>query len=272
MKSNRFIIVAALVFSALFAAPAPAAPAKRAAPRPSASPKAMTPEQIISEIHNRFMKQKFRTMTYDETRVVSNESITPGKKGVMDLNFENGATYVSRYFYQAPAKHGYRELSNPIKNYWIGSPNQPGALPMDEKWKDKVVSWFNLYISTPQMYRGINCYRVTLVPKPGAPKNLFNMTWYIDPNTFSIIKFIFLIADDTNRVSSTGQVYYKPVNNYMLPYKAIWRTTVKNMPYIFLQKTTMKNYRFNIPLDESVFKEEFPDDWFKNLKEKPYAK
>ena len=56
----------------------------------------------------------------------------------------------------------------------------------------------------------------------------------------------------------------------MLPYKGDWKTKVSSLPYIFMQKTTITNYRVNIPLDESVFKEEFPENWFKNLDEKPY--
>ena len=272
MNLSRYLIAIVIFNAALSpAAGVAAAPAKGGHARPAVrTAAAMAPEQIVSEIHKRFVAQKFRTITYDETRVVSYESLTPGKKGLMNLNLENGAMYMARYFYQAPAKHGYRDLSKPIKNFWIGSPNQPGALPMDEKWKDKVLSWFNLYGSPPRTYRGKKCYLVTLVPKPGAPKNLFNMTWYVDPADFTVLKFIFLITDSTSTISSTGEMYYKPLNGYMLPYKANWRTKVSSLPYIFMQRTTIKNYRINIPLDESVFKEVFPENWFKNLNEKPY--
>jgi hypothetical protein len=265
---SLMLIIGLMLSAAAFAAPAKKEPAAKA--RASAAPQKMTPEGIVSEIHRRFMAQKFRTMTYDEVRVISYEAISKDKKGMMTLNMQNGATYIARNFYQAPAKHGYRALNNPVKNYWIGSPNQPGALPMDEKWKDKVLSWFNLYGSPTQLYRGKKCYIVSLVPKHSAPKNLYNMTWYVDPDSFSVLKFIFLIEDKTNTVSSTGELYYKPINNYMLPYKGAWRTTVSSFPYIFRQNTELKNYRFNIPLDESVFKEEFPENWFKTLKEKPY--
>jgi hypothetical protein len=252
------------------AAAAPVAGKQRAA---SGAPGlSMTPEQVVTEIYNRFMAQKIRSMTYDEVRVIAYESNSPGSEGLTPLNEANGATYLARYFYQAPARHGYRSLTNPIKNYWIGSPNQPGALPMDERWKDKVISWFNIYKSPQQAYRGRKAAAVTLVPKPSAPKNLYPMTWLVDPDKFIVIKFIFLVeGKDNSTVSTTGEMYYKNINGYLLPSSSKWSTRASTLPYLFKQKSAFKNYHINIPLDDSVFKEEFPENWFENLNQKPIA-
>ncbi len=240
-----------------------AGPARSVAPDPK-----MTPEQIIGKIHASFMAQKIKTLTYDETRTVYYVS-RGANEGVMPLNPDNGATYIARYFYQAPASHGYRTISNPIKNYWIGSPNQPGALPMDEKWKDKIFAWFDVYRPKDMEYRGRKCYLVALLPKKNTPKNLYPMTWYVDPEKFIVIKFYFLIGNKEKSVSTKGEMYYKKINGRLFPSSAVWNTQVSGLPYDFKQKSTFSNYRFNVPLDESVFKEEFPEDWFKDLGEKP---
>lgn len=262
-----------IIASTALSAPA----AKTKAPKKTAKPSAaapgfsMSPEAIVAEIHNRFMGQNIKTMTYDEVRTVTYSSNSPGSEGLTPLNKANGSVYLARYFYQAPARHGYRALTKPIKNYWIGSPNQPGAIPMDERWKEKVMTWYSVYKSPPQNYRGRKTVVITLVPKRSAPKNLYPMTWLVDPNKFIVIKFLFLITGkDGKTVSTTGEMYYKDINGYLLPASSSWTTHVSKLPYLFKQKSTFKNYRVNIPLDDSDFEEEFPKDWFKNLNEKPY--
>ncbi len=229
----------------------------------------LTPQQIVTKIHGKFLAMKIKSMAYDESRTVFYVSRSEGNEGMMALNKNNGATYIARYFFQAPAKHGYRIISNPIKNYWIGSPNQPGALPMDEKWKDKVFEWFDFFRPKDMEYRGRKCYLVALLPKKNAPKNLYPMTWYVDPVNFIVIKFYFLIGRGDRSVSTKGEMYYKKVNGRLLPSSAQWNTQVSDLPYDFKQKSVFSNYRFNVPLDESVFDQEFPKDWFKNLGETP---
>jgi hypothetical protein len=229
----------------------------------------LTPLQVITEIQNRFNLRNIRTMTYDETRVTSYEVLSGRGQGMMSMSPSNATTIRLRYFYQAPAKHGYRFLSEMPENYWAGSPNQPGAVPMDEKWKVKILSLYNAFLANRnEQCRERECYVLILVPRKGAPKELYPMTWYVDTKDLLVFKFIFLIsAADGKFVRSTGDVYYKKANGFYMPERSRWRTKVSNLPFMFLLNTTMDNYHFNLPLDKSDFEEEFPKDWFKKLGE-----
>ena len=233
----------------------------------------MQPDEVVSEIYNRFMKLNIKTMTYDEIRVSSYElapQVAGKQQGTMPLNAENSSTMKQRYFYQAPDKHGYRQISEPMPGYWAGSPNQPGAIPMDQKWKDKVMSWYSVTMSPKdQVAGGAQCYVVTLSPKPDTPAQ-YPMTWYVDKDKFIVLKVVFLVNKGGKKVSATGEIKYKKYSGYYMPESSKWRTKVQNLPYFFLSNSTFSNYTFNEPIDPASFKEQFPDDWFEKLGEQPY--
>ncbi|HOO57199.1 MAG TPA: hypothetical protein PLN69_10270 [bacterium] len=226
---------------------------------------------VVDAIHTRFMAHDIKTMTYDETRVMASEDIRKSAESSrMALNPSNATAMKMRNFYQAPNKHGYKMLSEQIKNYWQGSPNQAGAIPMDAEWKDKIYNWYDLYRAPDQEYRNINCIVILLKPKSDAPDNLYNMTWYIDPDKYIVLMFRYLIkGEKQENISATGEMYYEQINDMWLPVRADWRTRVSKLPFVFTQTVEIDNYHFNIPLDESVFEEQFPDRWFENMGQQP---
>ena len=249
-----YIPVAFVVFAALFAA------------APGWAQEQLTAEEIVSEIHERFMGQDFKTVVYDEIRVVSQKSPATKDGATMPLNENNASAMKLRYFYQAPDSHGYKLLSEDVDNYWAGSPNQPGALPMDHTWKEKILNWYE--VNRAEKLKEINarkCYVVTLSPKPGMPA-AYPMTWYVDSERFLILKFIFLVGAGGKKVHTTGVMTYKEVRDgYWMPASAEWKTKVEKFPQTFTSSSTFKNYQFNVPLDPSVFEEEFPDGWFEKF-------
>ena len=261
---------AKMISAALGLAAALAAGAAHAAP----VAKTTLPEDIIKAIYEKFRSYNIKTMTYDETRVISHEQTGGKQTGVMKIDPMNSAALKIRYYFQAPDKHGYRVLSDPIKDYWVGSPNQPGAMPMDSKWLDKILNWFDIHRGEDKTHRGVNCHVIALVPKPGAPEGMHTMTWFVDSEKLVILKFIFTLKDANNKPMRTeGDLVYDNFNGRYLASSATWRTTVSILPYVFIHNSAFDNHTFNIPLDESVFKEEFPDRWFEILKEPdPYER
>ncbi len=239
-----------------------------------AQTKTTLPEDIVKAIYDKFISYDIKTMTYDETRVTSHEQTGGKQPGSMKIDPMNTATLKTRYFFQAPDRHGYRVISAPIENYWAGSPNQPGALPMDRNWLDKVLKWFDIHRAPDESYRNVKCHKLVLIPKPGAPENLYTMTWYVDSVNFVVLKFVFMIRDANNRnIRSSGELFYENFNGRYLASNATWRTKVSILPYVFVHKSVFDNYTFNMPLDESVFLEEFPAKWFEALDEKnPFDK
>lgn len=226
--------------------------------------------EIVDSIYQKVMDWDFKTMSYDEIRVISYELQQGGGKTTMPMSAENGSTLKLRYFYQTPDKHGYKMLSEPVNDYWIGSPNQPGAIPMDHKWKDKVTQWYDLSrAEKTREYKGRKCYLVTLMPIDGKPA-AYPMTWYVDAENFVVLKFEFLLDMGTTKIRAVGDVTYDDIQGHLLPSRAEWRTRMTGLPYIFVSTSDYANYNFNMPLDASVFLEEFPKDWFTKLGEDPY--
>lgn len=231
----------------------------------------LTGMDILEKIQARFVEQDIKTMSYDELRVHSYE-LTKGSDspGAMPLSMGNAATLKLRYFYEAPDRHGYKLLSEVEDNYWAGSPNQPGAIAMDHTWTDKVRDSYQVKLGPDKEFDGIDCYRVILVPKSTENNVVFPMTWLIDKERLIILKFLGLINTNDMKVSMNGVINYEEMNDYWFPVSAEWKTSVSKLPYIFTNTSTYSNYRFNIPLDDSVFREEFPPNWFENLGEQPY--
>lgn len=232
--------------------------------------KSLTALDIVDRIYDKVMSWDFKTMSYDEIRIISYELQQGGGATTMPMSAENGSTLKLRYFYQTPDKHGYKLLSKPVNDYWIGSPNQPGAIPMDHKWKDKVTGWYSLSRSDgTRKYRDRDCYLVTLMPIEGKPA-AYPMTWYVDAEDFVVLKFEFLLNMGSKKIRAVGEIYYDDVQGHLLPAQAEWRTRIAGLPYIFLSTSEYTNYSFNLPLDPSVFLEEFPEDWFTKLGQDPY--
>jgi len=231
----------------------------------------MTAREIVTEMHKRFMDQDIKTYTFDEIRVTSQKN-PPSKDGtVMPLNQDNAKTMKLRYFYQAPDKHGYKLISEEIENYWVGSPNQAGALPMDHNWKDKILNWYDVSRSEKlREVRGRECFVVTLMPKEGMP-SAYPMTWYVDRERFVVLRFIFLVTSGDKKVHTVGNLTYKEVRDgFWAPASAEWRTRVADFPNQFTSSSEFTNYKFDIPLDPSVFEEEFPEGWFESPDHQPY--
>lgn len=279
MKSVKNTLALALcAFLICAAAQAPAAarkkgdavPAKKsgaAGKKKTGAPK-MTALKVVDEIQKRFNARKIRSMTCDEVRTTSYEISSGKRQGMMSISPDNATTIRLRYFYMAPNRHGYRFISEAPGNYWAGSPNQPGAIPMNEKWKEKVLSQYRVSLDKNEKCGGLECFVLTLVPLKGAPGSLYPMTWFIDTKDFLVRKFILLIrAKDGRYIYSTGEMEYGKVNGSMMPASASWRTKVSALPYVFILKVKLENYNFNIPLDDSVFEEEFPENWFEMLGE-----
>jgi hypothetical protein len=277
MKTVKYLTVAVLCVSLICAAAnvfaagrkkGGDAPAKNSAPaaKKKTAPTKMTALKVLDEIQKRFIARKIRTMTYDEVRTTSYEFSSGKQRGMMSISPDNATTIRLRYFYMAPDRHGYRFLSDAPENYWAGSPNQPGAIPMDEKWRDKVLSEYRIYLQNMDKCGGRVCYVLVLVPLKGASDELYPMTWYIDTKDFLVRKFILLIRDKDGRyIRSTGEMDYGKVNGVVMPVKSNWRTNVSELPYVFILRITMENYNFNVPLDNSVFEEEYPKNWFEML-------
>jgi len=255
---KKIFLLAVLLFAAVSGVPAGAASG------------GLSAEEIVARIYDKFMGWNFKTMTYDELRVSSMKMAQDKVGGAsMPLNESNATIMKLRYFFKAPDNHGYKLLSDPIDNYWVGSPNQPGAIPMDSHWKEKISTWYSVSKTEKnQVYRDRECYVVTLVPRENTPAH-YPMTWYVDTASFNVLKFIFLLQSNNKKMTTTGEVYYGKVNNYELPVEAHWKTKISMLPYIFLSDSIFSNHSFNVPLDDSVFKEEFPEDWFKKLGEIP---
>ncbi len=270
---SKFVFISTLAMSLFAAAVSFSAPAKKkqpakpAAKAPLKQPKTLSAFNIIQTIQDNFKKQNFKTLTYDETRTASYE-LDAGKSGaLMTFDMESATTYKLRYFYRAPDTHGYHLLTKEIKNYWIGSPTQPGALPMSENWEKKVLDWYDVMLSDNQVYRGRVCYVLILLPRPNAPKYSGNMQFYIDPASFVVLKFIVLAKNEKQTISTNGDIYYKKINGYLMPSSARIKAKISTFPYTFNQYIIYDNYRFNIPLDNSVFNLEFPKNWFENMRE-----
>ncbi len=260
MKTRILLImIAAMLFGRLAAAAA------------AVEKQELTGADIINEIQRRFIAQDIKTMSYDELRVHTYE-MTRGtdSPGTMPLSMGNGTTLKMRYFYQAPGKHGYKLLSKTEDNYWAGSPNEPGAIAMDHGWTDKVFNSYNVERGPDKVFKGIDCFRVTLIPKSVENKIIFPMTWYIDKERYIVLKFLGLVNSSDMKVSINGVIDYEKMNDYWFPVSSKWKTKVSKLPYTFINLSTYTNYRFNIPLAPSVFTEEFPPNWFENLGEKPY--
>jgi len=253
------------------AKPAPKAVSEKSSKPPAEKiGPALSAIQVIEGIQKKFIERGIRTMTYDETRVTSYEVSRGRRRGMMQVAPNNAMTIRLRYFYAAPDRHGYRFLSDMPDNYWAGSPNQPGAIPMDEKWKEKVLARYDPALAKNAPCRERDCFTLVLVPKKDAPDSLYPMTWYVDTKDFLVMKVIFLIrARDGRFVRSVGDVFYKKYAGFYMPSRSKWRTTVSTLPYVFLLETSMDNYHFDIPLDASVFEEEFPEDWFEKMGEIP---
>ncbi len=235
-----------------------------AAPHPAAT----SPQSVINKMQQKFLSYKLKSYTYDEIRVATYEVTDKSRQtGISPVAETNGSTTKARYFYQSPSKHGYRLLSERMDNYWIGSPNQLGALPMDSKWKNKVISWYSLKLLPDTTVDKNKCYSLALTPKPGKPA-AYGMTWYIDKKYLVIRKFIYDVNYGDYPLKVTGTMKFKTLKNGLLfPTSATWTTKVHGLPFIFKTKSIYTNYHFNIPLDPSVFKEEYPPDWLNKMKE-----
>jgi hypothetical protein len=228
--------------------------ALRAAPAGAA---ALSPEQVLDSIYKQFHGQNMKTMVYDEVRTVSRKMLSRSEgNGMMPMDEGNAVTYVTRVYYRAPDMHGYRMLSEQIPGFWPGTPSQENSIIMDERWLERVRESYTLNLSKDATYAGKRCYVLNLIPKPGTAWTL-NMTWYIDQQQFLILKFIHLVQKSAKRATSTtGELKYGKVRGHMVPLEARWRATGPNIPAEFVYEVKYKNYIFNVPLDESVFKRE----------------
>lgn len=226
------------------------------APRPAAAAD-LSAEQVLEKLFERFKEQKISTMMYEEIRTVSNKMRSRSSKdGMMMLNRDNATTYVMRYFYKAPDKHGYRLLTDPIKNFWPGHPSQDNAITMDERWLERVKEHYRVALAADFNYKGRMCYTLILHPKPGYEWT-FPMNWYVDKEKFLILSATHVVRESPKRSSSTtGEITYDRVHGYLVPVKAHWKTTVRGLPYEFEFHVRYENYVFNAPLDDSVFKQE----------------
>ena len=226
------------------------------APSPVAA-EDLTATQVLDNIFKRFSEQNIHTMMYEEIRTVSSKMNTTGaQNGMMMLNRDNATTYVMRYFYQSPDKHGYRFLSESIKNFWPGNPGQENSIAMDERWLQRVKERYKISLTPNRKYKGRMCYVLQLTPRPGYQWN-FPMSWYVDKEKFLILSLTHVVRKSPRNASvTTGEISYDRVHGYLVPVKAHWVTTVTQMPYKFEFHVRYENYIFNAPLDQSVFKQE----------------
>lgn len=241
--SNYVLVITALLALAMFVSAAPACA------------EGSTADQVLQKIFDSFHTQKLRSMVYDEVRTVSTKLNSPGAdQGMMSLDKKNATIYIMRNYYRAPDQHGYRMVTKPIEGFWPGSPNQTSAILMDERWIEKVRENYKLSLSADKVVRGEQCYVLSLVPKRPNEYN-FPMTWYVEKRNFSIIKFIHLIKRNTGMsVSTTGEIFYGTQKGHYVPTRAQWITHASNVMYDFDYKIEYKNYMFNVPMDDSVFK------------------
>ena len=271
--TNATVVALALIFGfapALFAAPAPkktqnkqnAKNHKSVKTQPtqlSQSPsKTITADIVLDKIFFTFHNQKIRSMVYDEVRTISTQAAESGPdQGVMQLDKRNASTYIMRSYYRAPDKHGYRMKTKPIEGFWPGTPNQQDAITMDERWPSKVREVYTLGLGKSTVsIRGRKCYILTLRPKPDSVLT-FPMTWYVDAENFSILKFMHLIKYNSGQIVSTiGEIFYGKARGHYVPLTSKWLTTSSNSTYRFHYDIRYENYMFNIPLDDSVFKEQ----------------
>ena len=222
----------------------------------------LTPDQVLQKIFDTFHGQKIKTMVYDEVRTVSTKTSGGGERGgMMELNSTNGLTYVMRTYYRSPDKHGYRMVTKPIKGFWPGNPNQQDAITMDERWMEKVRNTYRISLAKfDKTVRGRPCYIFSLVPRPGT-KWAFPMTWYVDKQNFSILRFMELVRrNQAQTASTTGDIYYEKVKGHTVPIKSKWTTTVEEIGYTFDYSIRYENYLFNVPLNDSVFKVQPPPE------------
>jgi hypothetical protein len=239
------------VISALFIALAAAMPCA------TARAASLSAQQVVEKLFQRFKEQNIRTMMYEEIRTVSNKMRDKGGQGgMMTLNRDNATTYVMRYFYKAPDRHGYRMLSEPVKNFWPGHPSQENAITMDERWLERVREHYDVSLAADFVYKGRPCYTLILNPKPGQEWT-FPMSWYVDKEKFLVLSVTHLVRKGPKNSSfTTGEITYGRVHGFLVPVKAQWKTTVRDMPYQFEFQVRYENYVFNAPLDDSVFKKE----------------
>ena len=224
-------------------------------PNPAAG-KSLTPDQVLEKIFDNFRKQNIKSMMYDELRTVSTKVRGKGgRQGMMMLDKENATTYTMRYFYSAPDKHGYRMLSDPIEGFWPGDPNQENNIAMDERWLEKVRESYEMTLSEDAMVEDRLCYVLNLTPKKGLT-HVFPMTWYIDKKKFLILKLYHLVRVGRQTKFTSGVITYDHVSGRLMPIHAEWLTTMKDLPYQIEYKVKYKNYKFNVPLDDSVFEVE----------------
>ena len=220
--------------------------------------KNLTPDQVLENIFSQFHKQRISTMVYDEVRTVSSKmrSSQGSLNGMMDLDAANAATFVTRYYYRAPDKHGYRMVSDPIPGFWPGSPNQENSLAMDERWLEKVRRSYKPVLAKDRVYKGKPCYTFLLAPKPGEAWT-FNIMWIVDKKTFRILMVHNLVHKSSHTtVTSQGDITYGQVKGHTVPMEARWVTTMTDLPYKIEYHVRYENYVFNVPLHDSVFKAE----------------
>lgn len=243
--ASVLLIAAALAFRAGNATAAPA-PAKQ-----------LSPAQVLDSIFGQFHGQNLKTMVYDEVRTVSRKTRTQGEtNGMMAMDEGNAVTFLTRVYYRAPDFHGYRMLSKQIPGFWPGTPSQDNSIIMDERWLERVRESYNLTLSSDTFIDGKKCYVLNLTPKPGTTWTL-NMTWYVDKDKFLILKFVHLVRKSKSRATSTtGNIKYGVVRGHTVPLEARWLSTGANIPSEFEYSVKYKNYIFNVPLDDSVFKRE----------------
>lgn len=215
--------------------------------------KSLTADQVLDKMFETFRKENIKSMVYDEVRTVATKSQRGQTKGIMPLDSQNATTYVMRYYYRAPDKHGYRMLSDRIDGFWPGHPSEENNIAIDERWTEKVHESYNLTLSPSKKFNNRDCYVLNLTPKPGVT-HVFPMTWYVDQKKFIILKFFHLVKkSDKRAVSTNGEITYDTVNKRLVPVKAKWVTTMTGLPYDFTYTVRYKNYLFNVPLDDSVF-------------------
>jgi hypothetical protein len=193
--------------------------------------KSLTADQVLDRMFETFRKENIKSMVYDEVRTVATKMQRGAQKGVMPLDSKNATTYVMRYYYRAPDKHGYRMLSDPIDGFWPGHPSEENNIAIDERWTEKVRENFKLSLSGEKKFNKIDCYVLNLTPKPGVT-HVFPMTWYVDKKKFIILKFFHLVRkSDRRAVSTTGEITYDKVNKRLVPVKSRWTTTMTGLPY-----------------------------------------
>lgn len=256
------VVALALLFCAsvpVFSAPAAKKPQKKTqkTQQPKTA-KPVTADIALDKIFYSFHNQKIRSMVYDEVRTISTQSAEAGPdQGTMQFNKTNASSYIMRSYYRAPDKHGYRMVTTPIEGFWPGTPNQQDAITMDERWPSKVRETYNLALGKNTVsIRGRKCYILTLRPKPDSVLT-FPMTWYVDAESFSILKFIHLLKYKSGQtVSTTGEIFYGKARGHYVPLRSKWLTTSSNSILRFHYSIRYENYMFNIPLDDSVFKEQ----------------